>query len=237
MRFLSLITMVCVALFIAFPVDAQEQAVEGSQAMDVVSFQRAFNEMNRIKPLQNPRYKLAYDILDRHITDSQNKIIGELEDVLINSKGEVISLMVEFDRLRLNQDVFLNYGALGVINADDSYKLPLRDEDVVNLYPELLSQIETASGTQGDVVNVMSLIGRPVINEKNKRIGKVTDILFDTKTGNHIKGVHVNVSYKTIRNEGVALPYAALQLEETYDGINVRVEQAFSDIIIQHVKN
>ncbi len=218
----------CLLFLCTTPAQAQNN-------IDPVKFQKTINELNRLKPLQNPRYKLSKKILYSHIVDRKNKTIGKLEDILITENGDISSLFVSFDRMHLRNSVYLNYQNLDIIGTGSGYKLDIDKKEVANIYPNLLANIETAAG-QSNIVSLSSLLGKNVYNAKNERIAKIQDILFD-QYGEKIKAIYLNVGYKNTRNKGVSIPYTALNIENNNGYIKLSINQDLSDIIVKYAKN
>lgn len=204
-------------------------------ATQTISFKDTLNDLNRIKPLQNPRHALAEDILSRNLIDSRNKVIGEVDDVLFDTEGKVDSLLVSFDRLRLTQPVFLKYGTVDIKHASNGYKIEFPSDQIVEIYPELLSEIETAAGDDS-TISLKSLVGRPVITSKGIQIGTMQDILFD-QSGHYIRSAYLQVNYKTIRDRGVSIPMNVLEFKHENGVINISIDQDYADLIVQYAED
>ena len=232
---LALIVIPLCALFIfSSPVLAKD----AESAAKLAQFQTALSEMNRLKPLQNPRYKLSDDILNRRLIDQHKKVVGEVQDAVIDisDNGKITSLLVDFDRLHLRQPVFLNYETLGISPTAGGYQIASSANSISEFYPELLANIQTASGDDGNIFSLSSVLGRTIKTSKGLRIGDVHDILFD-QTGTFVKGAYLNLSYKTIRKKGIAVPLDALDFTTSNGYINVSIDQKYADTIIAFVKN
>lgn len=177
-----------------------------TEALQAHVFMEQLATLNRIAPLQNPRYERAEDILDRRITDNRNKAIGEVKDVVLHESAYVSSLLVDFDRLHLSQEVFLNYEAMSIHGTADGYRLAFDSAQIEDMYPELLANIETASGRDGSLVSLSDLQGMTIRNARGSKIGAVKDVLF-LPDGRFVEALYVAVDYGTIRNVGVAIPF------------------------------
>lgn len=206
-------------------------------AAKIAQLQTKLSEMNRLKPLQNPRYKQSENILNSRIIDQHKKVVGEIQDALIDvgQNGKITSLLVEFDRLHLRQPVFLNYEALGISTTTNGYQIQASANDLSERYPELLANIQTASGEDGDILSLSSIMGRTVRTSKGLKIGSVQDILFN-KSGASVKAAYLNISYKTLRNKGVAVPLDVLEFTTKNGYVNVAIDQRYADTIITFVK-
>lgn len=209
--------------------------------VESVEIQRTIADYNRIKPLQNPRYERSSQIMKRRVTDSKNKVVGEVKDILFDRGGRVTSLFVDFDRLRLRQPVYLDYNMLDVESISSGYRLGFRDEEIETLYPALLSSIETASGGEDseDVFAVLSLkaiLGKTVIDSDGTVLGKLQDVLFDSD-GAYVRSVYLNINHGMVHNKGVAVPLSILGFEEKTGQTYVVIDKAYVGPILEMAKN
>lgn len=198
-------------------------------AQDGVSPSITLKEMNRIKPLQNPRYIHFEDILDRRIVDSRSKVVGEMKDVIINQDGAIVWLLVNFDRLHLRKSVYLDYIAMDVESMDDAYRLPFNSEELAGLYKKLT----TALPKDQELFSLSEIMGRSVVNANEENIADVAEILFNQE-GRAVDAYYLNVSYKTIRNQGVAIPFAVPLESYKYQKMRFLVPQSWSDLILDY---
>ncbi len=203
--------------------------------MDIIAFQTSLSDMNRLKPLQNPRHELSKDILGGTLSDRENKVVGTVEDILVDDDGYVQTLFTDLDRLHLGDAVFLDYNDMGVKNMSDGYKLGMNSAEISAAYPELLGNIETASG-QNNLISVKNLRGTEVWGTENIRLGEISEILFD-KSGTYLRGIYLNVDYKTIRAEGIAIPFDALSYEEKNGKPVAIIDQDYADAVVKHLKD
>lgn len=210
-------------VFVALPAQAQSSLIQ----------QRTVSDMNRIKPLQNPRYETIEDFRERRILDSANKVAGEIKDAQINPEGEIMSLLVNFDRLRLGQDVYLNYKTLDIGSVSTGYRLGFRSDDIEDIFPQLLAEIETAGA--GDTINLNSIAGRKVTTTKGKILGRVGNVLFNDQA-TQVVGLYINVTAGTLRNEGIAIPFTAARFVDKASGPEAHINQALADYMIAYIK-
>ena len=218
------LTVLCISLTLSFPAMAQSN----------IALKRSLNDLNRIKPLQNPRFETINEFRERRILDTTNKVAGIVKDALFQPNGTITSLLVSFDRLRLNQEVYLNYQTLDIGSVSTGYRLGFRNEEIASLYPELLANIETAAGQNG-LQSVKNVIGRNVITDKGRRIGKVSDILFN-ESATRVMGIYVNVTFQSLRNEGIALPLNAVTFKQRNTRDIVEINQDFADNVIEYIR-
>ncbi len=202
-----------------------------AQVTDSIQARKNLTDLNRLKPLQNPRYVQAKHILKRRILDSHNKVVGDVEDVLINNTGEVFSIRTDFDRLRLGGSVFLNTETFDIGHVSKGYQVGFDDDEIVDMYPSLLAGIDTAAG-QSDIVSLVSAIDRSIVTSKGYRIGHVDDVLFD-RSGKKAEAFYVVLNYKTLHNEGIAVPFTALETDYQYSQPIYTINQVYADLVIE----
>ncbi len=222
-----LIPLIC-TMFAAMPVYAENSTA------DLLRFQKELATLNRIKPLQNPRYESAQDVLGGRVLDSTNKVVGELHDVLIGREGGIASLLVSFDRLRLGTDVYLNYVSLGIQNVTNGYRLGFNDDEINEIYPELLANIESAAGDD-DMYSLKDILNKPVKTDDNRTIGSVETVFFD-KEEDFVRSVYLHIKYQNIREHGVAIPLSALDIKNTNGRLSVTIDHDMADQIFDYIQ-
>lgn len=201
------------ALIALFLFSSSDYAAAQDAGKPSAAFMEQLAQLNRMAPLQNPRYERARDILNRKILDSGNKTIGEVQDVVLDRSGNVESLLARFDRLHLRQDVYVNYQQMAVHGMTDGYRLAFQAARVEEMYPELLAGIETASGEDSDTVNLKALQGMALRDAQGQKIGEIKDVLF-SPDGRFVQGLYVEVDSGTARGAGVAIPFDAVTFLE-----------------------
>ncbi len=227
----------CIIFILAVLCCANLPSDSFANSLERAQFEAKINKINRLKPLQNPRYELSKDILARSIVSRQNRVVGDVHDVLIDlNGGTVTTLLTDFDRLHLRQPVFLNYEAMNIAPTNDGYKLEFTEDSLEELYPSLLANIKTASGSEGNIFSLTSILGRDVLTSDHLKIGKIQDVLFD-QTGTAVKSAYLNIDYKTIHDEGVAIPFESLSFKKHHDGRAVAIiSKAHADAVINFIR-
>lgn len=194
MRFFLSIVMV---LFISLPAFAQSYMEMYEQV----------STMNRVQPLQNPTYKRTYEILNRKVQDRKTRVVGGVKDVLISKFGPVEALNIDLDRLRLGT-IVINTQETGIEATRDSYVFANYDEEgIKDLYPALLGNIQTAAGSDQDVVSLQKLLGAAVKTSSGDTIGRIEDVLFNS-SGNVVEALYIGMKYGTARGD-IAVPFGA----------------------------
>lgn len=195
MRFL-----ICLAAFVFFgyfPACAQESY---SSVLDTLT------ELNRIAPLQNPQFDSAEELLSRRILDRKNKTVGEIRNIVVNENGSISSLGVEFDRLRLSADIFLNYRETVDRPASQGYILRFDADTLEDRFAELLAATEKAAG-RSDVISVRDMIDSGVkASDTNETIGRVSDVLF-SNDGEVASALYIEMTKGMLRGKYVAIPF------------------------------
>lgn len=193
MRFLLIISIIC--------------AVSGSAfAQSYTEMYEQISTINRVQPLSNPSYARTYEVLTRKVQDRKNRVVGEVKDVLISKYGPVEALNVNLDRLNLGT-IIVDMQDTGIKSLRDSYAFANYDEEgIQDLYPTLLANIQTAAGEDQNVVSLQNLTGASVKTTSGDMVGKVEDVLF-SKTGNVAEALYVQMKYKTMSKDHIAIPF------------------------------
>lgn len=193
------------------------------------------NNFNRIKPLQNPEYEHADDLLERRVLDRKNKVVGEVRDILLNTNGSISSIAVEFNRLRLNTEVYLNTRTMDVSPVSNGYALSIEDDQIRDIYPELLAGIETASG-QSDVFSVKNITGAKIRAADGRYLGLVDQVLFGGH-GERAEALYVKMKYGTLRGKSIAIPFGSAQFSTHGSQTKITVNDTMADAMISFAKN
>lgn len=193
------------------------------------------NKLNQIQPLQNPGYHTGDKLLGGRILDRKNKVVGELHDILLTPGGEVSSIAVEFDRLRLNTEVYLGYNDLQIKPVSNGYALGLDDGQIKNAYPEMLAGIESAAGNS-DIFSVRKIVGADVKARDGRHLGVVDQVLF-TGNGARAEALYVAMKYGTLRGEGVAIPFGSARIGYKDGRTSVLVGDDIADSMISIAQN
>ena len=180
-------------------------------------------EYNRIKPMQNPQWERSRDTLKSDILDRKNKTLGEVHDIVVTPNGTIQFLDAELDRIQLGE-VALNYRKLNIGASERSYKLGYDDDQIKEVFADLLADIETAAGDDSDMISIDKLVGSDVHSDDGRRIGKIEEVMF-TNSGDRAEALIVRVNYKTVRGESVAIPFSSAD----YKGDGSRYDVMLAD--------
>ncbi len=223
MRF-TVFTSIAVFLACAFPAMA---AGPYNPKIEVLA------EMNRVPPLQNPGWSKADEILGRKVIDRKNKVVGTVNDVVLNENGNIAALNVSFDRLRLGAPVYIGYGVLNIKPVTNGYAMTFDDDKIAEIYPSLLAGTETAAGGE-DTVSLKSLRGMEVWSQDGRRIGLADDILFGGN-GNRADALYVTMQSGTLRG-AMAIPFGQAHMEEIGQTRRMGIADDLADAMIALAK-
>lgn len=206
-----------------------------SQAQGLDPYYETLSEYNRIKPFQNPNWERSQSTLKSKVLDRKKKVVGDLQNIVLTPQGAISSLNVDLNRLRLGE-VSLNYSNLNISAAERSYSLGFDEERITEVYPELLANIETASGDDSDRISVNSLVNSDVVADDGRRIGKVEEILFSER-GDRAEALMIRVNYKTVRGESVAIPFSSVDYKATGSAYEVQLADSQANTILEFADN
>ncbi len=224
--YLALCIAVISGLSVAYAIASEKQSI-----IEPKQLQKTINDVNRMDPLQNPRYVSSAKIMKRHILDNSSGVVGEVNDIIIDNNGNVSSLFVDFDRLRMKEPTYMAYKDLDTEGVTSGYRLGI-DKDQI---PSILSSIETAAGEDEKRYSVNELIGSSIITSDGDTIGKLEDILFDQE-GSYVRSLYFKINYRTVRNKGIAVPLSVVNFDQDNGQMRILIDQKFADLIIKYAK-
>ena len=225
--FTKILTLAAAIFVLALPSQSQAQGLD--------PYYETLSEYNRIKPFQNPNWERSKNTLKSKVLDRKKKVVGDLNNIVLTPQGAISSLDVDLNRLRLGE-VSLNYSNLNISAAERSYTLGFEDDRIAEIYPELLANIETASGEGSDRIAVKSLVNSDVVADDGRRIGKVEEVLFSDR-GDRAEALMIRVNYKTVRGESVALPFSSVDYKAEGSKYEVQLADTQADTIIEFADN
>jgi len=164
------------------------------------------SQLNRINPLQNPEYEQGSKVINRKIVDRKNKVVGRVEDIIVNKNGTLASIKTDLDRLRLGSSVHLNYRNMRIRTVSNAYALNMDSGEIADFYPQLLADIETASGDGADSFSMKKIIGASLRAKDGRRLGKVENVLLGSN-GAVVRAVYAKLAYGTQRGDTIAVPF------------------------------
>jgi sporulation protein YlmC with PRC-barrel domain len=192
-------------------------------------------EFNKIKPLQNPEYERGTRVLERRVLDSKNKVVGSVDDIVLAPNGSIESLKIDFDRLRLNTAVYVNFRTLRVNSVTRGYQLSFNENEITDIYPGLLADIATAAGDEGDL-STARIKDTIVMSENGRRIGTVSDVLFSS-SGNRAQALYIEMVGSSMNETGVAIPFRTGTFREQGAKMTLVVPDVMADAMINFAGN
>lgn len=202
-----------------------------ANAQGLNPYLETLNKLNDIKPMQNPNWERSSNTLKSRVLDKKNKVIGDLNDIIITPQGTISTLNVDLNRLQLGE-VPLNYSKLDIEAAPRAYTMEYAEEQIEEFYPELLANIDTAAGNTASQISVKSLVGSSVYASDGRRIGDVEEVMFSER-GERAEALLIRVNYKTVRGENVAIPFSSAKYEPNGSRFKVSVSNSDAETILQ----
>ncbi|MCB9982828.1 MAG: PRC-barrel domain-containing protein [Rhodospirillales bacterium] len=196
---------------------------------------RTWEELDKIdaaRPLRSAKYKDAKDMLSARILDETNRVIGEVDDIILDRNGAITQLTVDFDRLRLGiGPLNINYNDMRTRKATNGFKLGYSNNEIRARVPQILADMETASGENEDTYSLKKLIGQPIYNTKSAKLGEIEEILFDQVSG-RAKFMALKLSEKSVRGKTALIPFS----EARYQDAKLTVSNNFSNILLAYIQ-
>ncbi len=202
-------------------------------AEDFSASTQMLSEINRIAPLQNPEYRRAEEILGRKMLDGKHRVVGEVLDVIFTRNGSIISLLVDFDRLRLDAPAYLNYNELEIKPAGNGYEVSFHDDDIEKVYPQILAATATAAGGEDDM-SLEKTLGADVLTVDGKGVGRIQDILFGSN-GERAEAVLVTMTSGIQQGKSVAIPVKTVTFDNSTGKIRASVSNEMADAMTAYL--
>lgn len=197
-------------------------AAQSEPRAQPMGMMQALPIMNRIKPLQNPKYTKASGLIGRSVIDRANAQVGRVEDVQFTSEGAAAALRVTFDALRLGQPVYLRYDTTRITPASNGYKIGLQGAEVAGMYPELLAGIETAAGDGADIFSVRGMMGAKIYTPDGVAVGEIAEVLLN-EPRTRAEGFYMQITQGAAKGKAAAVPFGALIFEEKNGAVRARM--------------
>lgn len=207
----------------------------GSMAQNARTLEQ-LSDMNRMNPLQNPQFERWDRVVGRKLIDRKNKVVGKVQDIVVNENGTIASVKADFSRMRLGDDVYLNYRSMSIQARDDAYELGMEADELEEFFPQFLANIETASGDNDETFSVRKLVGAKLYSEKGKKIGEIENILFGNN-GSVVRAVYVELSHGTLRGETLAIPFRNVEFKSKRGRLQGFVSNGFVDAMTHVADN
>lgn len=148
--------------------------------------------------LSKRNYFYLQDFIGRKITDSTNRVVGEIKDVHVGRGGIVESILAEFDDTSAGRGIYAINSRLLQRSMSGSFSLPFHRDDA----GRFVSEIEPAAG--GDAMTkASSLVGARVEGSEGQNFGVVESMLLDV---NGSRFFALNVIGKRGKAENFVLP-------------------------------
>ncbi len=195
---------------------------------------QTLSDLNRIAPLQRPEWDSTNDILGRKIIDNKMKVVGTAKDILLSPNGNIVSMNIDFDRLRLGAPIYVDYSTLNMRPTSNGYAMDFEAQQIADIYPSLLAEVATAAGTDEDTVSLDRLRGLEVWAEDGRRIGALNDVLFGGD-GNRAEALYVSMTYGTLRGETIAIPFNQGKVREVSAQRRMYIPDDMADAMIAYV--
>lgn len=217
--------LICLCLILAA---APAAAQSYSEALESIA------ALNRVKPLQNPQMQTSKEILSRRVLDRTNKVIGRVEGALVGQTGGLDFLNVTFDRLQMTTPVYLDFRKLEIGAVTSGYVLGFKSDQIANLYPQMLADIESAAGDES-VFDVKMLQNAIVRDESGRQMGQVGSVLFN-KEGKRVEALYIDLKLGLLRGKSVAIPFTMAQYDPDRFKIDVTVSKNVADAMTDYVR-
>lgn len=220
-----------ITLLIAFTM-----LVPSVQAQDYGRMFEDVSELNIGDPLRNSRFDRLEKILKRKVQDKKHKVVGEVKNLLVDDRGAIEAIEIDFNRLRLSTSVSLDYQTSGISGVSNAYVLELYDDkQIEDLFPTFLANMQTAAGDE-DIMSVERIIGATVKSDNGRVLGKVNDILFDN-SGDRARALYVDMKEGKYRGTNIAIPFDNVEYDLNNKRKEIILSQQQAQAVLDYVES
>ena len=191
-------------------------------------------KVNSYRPEKSAKHERSSEVLNDRILDSSNRVVGNVNDVILSRNGSIKLIDTDFDRLKLGTDsLIVSYDDLNIRPVSNGYKMAYTDDQIEEIFPSLLAGIATASGDDSRAsFSLKKLVGASVKARDGRKLGKIEDVLFDS-LGGRAELIFVSMTHKSLRGEGVAVPFNVAKYETTSTAVTATVPNFMADAMIE----
>ena len=213
-------------IFVASSPAAADQSPEYFKALEDIS------AANKIKPWQQSDNERAQDVLDGSVLDEKNKVVGEVRDLLLAPSGGIDQIDVNLNRLRLGP-LTLNYSALGFQAVGSGYKANYTDQQIKDMYPQLLAGVETASGGAAASFSLRKILGSTLQAEDGRVLGRITDVVFND-LGRRAAYLYVETKSRNMTRKNLVIPFSAPHYSAGGAHPKIMLNNAAADALVEY---
>ncbi|MFN3700889.1 MAG: PRC-barrel domain-containing protein [Alphaproteobacteria bacterium] len=203
-----------------------------TSAQTLDPYYTTLNQYNRLKPLQNPQWRRFSDVQRHRVTDSGNRVVGNVQDILVAPNGTINAVNTNLNRLQMGT-ISLNYSQMQMRTGNDSYILGMDSARLRENSAMLMANIETASGNGADILALSSLIRAEVEADDGRRLGRVEEILM-TSRRDRAAALLVRIDFRSVRSKSVAIPFSSVDFEPFGNGYKIKLADRQADIILDY---
>lgn len=153
------------------------------------------------------------DTIKGKIQDRTNRVIGEVQDVLVKPNGFVETVVAEIDGFGSDQ-LFLSAEELAMETTRSGYRLPFHRDAMDEMLPAILSNIATAAGTVDEPLTALSSFdGRAIfvpgnVSERRskERFAQVSNVIMNQE-GTQVTGLIIERINGAADAEAIIIPY------------------------------
>ena len=200
----------------------------GSEALKQQYLQE-LQEINARNPARSSQYEDLANIRDDKILDSTNRVVGEVNDILLSQQGNIEYMNIDFNRLKLGTDsLFMAYGRAGMRPVSNGYKMTLSDDDIRTQLPTILAQTASAAGDDQDIYSASKIPGAPVFAQNGAQLGVVKKVLFEGQ-GRYAELLYIDYNHKRTRGRDMAIRFNDARFDASGNALRINVPVALAE--------
>ncbi len=186
--------------------------------------------LNRTRPAQNPNFAMGKEILNRRLIDKNQRTLGKVEDIILNSDGKFASITTTVDTSGFRQEIGFDVASYIVDPTRDTFMVNMDKAQIKASLPKLLAEIETSAGDSAPIT-IDSLRKGEVRRADRSIVAQISDVMVNDRT-KQVEALLVVIANGAHRGSTIAIPYEAWSLKREGDKAIVTVGNAEADTMI-----
>lgn len=230
---LSIIAVLCLLLtaighgsFFIKQAAAQEQDEASVNGDDSNTYQSQFLKLNKINPMQNKEYIRATRLLKRKLVDTNMHSVGVIDDLLFTMQGKFHAVSLKLESFPFRKNAVIETGLYNITLGNDIFNMDMTATQFEKLLNNASQETEYLSGD----IRIKDILQARIVNEQNKPIGVVEDVLLDKKAQS-ITALSVVINNSAMGGKAGAIRTVAIPFEKK------SIVQKKAKIIIALVKD
>ena len=179
---------------------------EEKKSSEEMTFEEKLAEFNSTKAFLTESRKL----FSGQVSDNEDRVIGEIKDIIIGEGGEVMGIIAVLGRLSLG-DVYMNTQDMKLEGSEKGYRIAYSGNVLKKIFLDMPKT--PPQSPEGKILSAKALYKKDVITRKGDSFGKIVDLLF-SEDARHVEAILMEVDFGPLRKTLIAVPMEALTFSQ-----------------------